>query len=81
MLEYYFLSKGKRIWITQDWDLDGDGYLYCEFYCDSFMSTEEIRDLTTYNQYYEVDNLFGGLLLHVYYQNTNNKKSLLSNVR
>lgn len=74
MLEYYFLSKGKRIWITQDWDSDGDGYLYCEFYCDSLMSTEEIKNLTTYNQYYEVDNLFGGLLLHVYYQNTNNKK-------
>jgi len=74
MLEYYFLSKGKRIWITQDWDSDGDGYLHCEFYCNSLLSTKEIKDLTTYNQYFEVDNLFGGLLLHVYYQNTNNKK-------
>jgi hypothetical protein len=74
MLEYYFLRKGKRIWIQHDWDSDGDGYLYCEFYCDSFMSTEEIKDLTNMNEYTGIDNLFGNCLIHVYYQNTNNKK-------
>ena len=74
MMEYYFLKNHKRIWITQDWDNDGYGYMFMEFYCDSVLSTEEIKNLTRYNEYTGVDNLFGGLLLHVYYQNINNKK-------
>lgn len=74
MMEYYFLRKGKRIWITHDWDSDGDGYVHFEFYCDSFLSTEEIKELTNMNEYTGIDNLFGNVLLHVYYQNTNNKK-------
>ena len=73
MIEYYFLRNNKRIWITHDWD-NLDGYMYLEFYCDSLLSTEEIKKLTNYNESFGVDNLFGGLLLHVYYQNTNNKK-------
>lgn len=74
MMEYYFLKKSKRIWIKNDWDSDGDGYIHFEFYCDSFLSTQEIKELTNMNQYTGIDNLFGNVLLHVYYQNTNNKK-------